>query len=141
MAEYNWWDDRTVEDNDEHFCPVLNDICYSDDVNCQKCEVSKAFKADYKEGILSNIIDKFEKERERAEYEKIIESGDKRALAHFKLKHNYCMSPDEQALVDEDRVNKEYNEALKGIKSYAEKKDPCEGLTCYMLNDDGSYMK
>ena len=24
MAEYNWWDDRTVEDNDEHFCPVLN---------------------------------------------------------------------------------------------------------------------
>ena len=61
MAEYNWWDDRTVEDNDEHFCPILNDICYGDDVNCQKCEVSKVFKTDYKEGILSNIIDNGDK--------------------------------------------------------------------------------
>ena len=75
---------------------------------------------------------------EREEYQKIIESGDKRALAHYKLKHNYCMSPEEQALVDEDRVNKEYNEALNGIKSYASAspnlldRDPCAGLTCFI---------
>ena len=30
-------------------------------------------------------------------------------------------------------VDKEYNEALKGIKTYAEKKDECEGCTCYQF--------
>lgn len=50
MAEYNWWDDRTVEDNDEHFCPVLNDICYGDDNDCEECETLKAFRDYYEKG-------------------------------------------------------------------------------------------
>lgn len=36
-------------------------------------------------------------------------------------------------------LDKEYRNALQGIKSYAEKKDPCAGLTCYSPNGDGSY--
>ena len=40
---------------------------------------------------------------------------------------------------NEDRVDKEYNEALNGIKIYAKIVDPCVGLTCYSSNGDGSY--
>ena len=28
MAEYNFWDDRTTEDNDEHYCPIIDGHCY-----------------------------------------------------------------------------------------------------------------
>ncbi len=28
MAEYNFWDDRTTEDNDEHYCPIIDCHCY-----------------------------------------------------------------------------------------------------------------
>ena len=38
-------------------------------------------------------------------------------------------------------VEKEYNEALKGIKTYAEKKDSCAGLTCYEEKEDGVYYR
>lgn len=38
-----------------------------------------------------------------------------------------------QDILNEDKVEKEYNEALKGIKTYAEKKDECEGCTCYQF--------
>lgn len=71
MAEYNWWDDRTIEDNDEHFCPLLNNICYGDDNNCQECEVQirgdemTEYEKGYKDGMagaaLPNIIDNGDK--------------------------------------------------------------------------------
>ena len=57
------------------------------------------------------------------EYKKIIESGDKRALAHFKMKHGYTMTKEEQDILNEDKIEKEYKEALQGIKTYAEKKE------------------
>lgn len=38
-----------------------------------------------------------------------------------------------QDILNEDRVEKEYKEALQGIKTYAEKKDECEGCTCYQF--------
>lgn len=37
-------------------------------------------------------------------------------------------------------VDEEYNEALKGIKTYAEKKDECEGCTCYQFFTTPSVM-
>ena len=43
MAEYNFWDDRTAEENDEHFCPVLNDFCFEDKEACKTCITLKAF--------------------------------------------------------------------------------------------------
>lgn len=86
------------------------------------------------------------------EYKKIIESGDKRALAHFKIKHGYTMTKEEQDILNEDRVenpprlcddfdgdfdteteSKAFQKALQGIKTYAEKKDECEGCTCYQF--------
>lgn len=33
-------------------------------------------------------------------------------------------------------ADEEYNEALKGIKAYAEKKDPCDGCTCYNVDKE-----
>ena len=36
-----------------------------------------------------------------------------------------------QPIQNEDKVEKEYNEAMNGIKTYAEKKDKCAGLICY----------
>lgn len=47
----------------------------------------------------------------------------------YKIKHNYTMTREE--LEDDKKVEEEYNKALNGIKTYAEKKDPCAGLTCY----------
>ena len=75
------------------------------------------------------------------EYKKIIESGDKRALAHFKMKHVYTMTKEEQNILNEDKVTVFFNEALNGIKAYAEKKDPCAGLTCYEEKEDGVYYR
>lgn len=37
MAEYNFWDDRTTEDNDEHYCPIIDGHCY-DMSKCDECE-------------------------------------------------------------------------------------------------------
>ena len=54
MAEYNWWDDRTVEDNDEHFCPVLNDFCYESNDYCRECVTLKAFRDYYEKGETVN---------------------------------------------------------------------------------------
>lgn len=36
MAEYNFWDDRTAEDNDDNYCPILDDYCY-DMSKCEEC--------------------------------------------------------------------------------------------------------
>ena len=36
MAEYDFWDDRTTEENDENYCPILNDHCY-DMSKCDEC--------------------------------------------------------------------------------------------------------
>ena len=50
-------------------------------------------------------------------------------------------------IIKPDKVDKEYNEALQGIKSYASAspnlldRDLCEGLTCYSSEEDGSYTK
>jgi hypothetical protein len=52
-------------------------------------------------------------------------------IKSYKLKHNYTMTKEE--LVNEDKVTVMFNEALNGIKSYAEKKDECEGCTCYQF--------
>lgn len=41
MAEYNWWDDRTVEDNDSMFCPVIYGNCSGED--CENCQDYKDF--------------------------------------------------------------------------------------------------
>lgn len=46
MAEYNFWDDRTHEENDENFCPLLNEHCYTQ--NCGECEILKEFEKDMK---------------------------------------------------------------------------------------------
>lgn len=45
--EYNWWDDRTVEQNETNFCPVLNDFCYEGNDACKDCVTLKAFKEYY----------------------------------------------------------------------------------------------
>lgn len=37
MAEYNWWDDRTVAENDGQYCPLICSYCYNDD-DCDFCE-------------------------------------------------------------------------------------------------------
>ena len=42
---------------------------------------------------------------------------------------------------NEDKVAVFFNDALNGIKSYAEKKDPCAGLTCYEEKEDGLYYR
>ena len=95
---------------------------------------------------------------EKEEYQKIVESGDKRALAHYKNKHGYTMTKEEMDILDEDRVektsrlcddfdgdfdteaqSKAFQEALQGIKSYAKAspnlldRDECEGCTCYQF--------
>ena len=49
----------------------------------------------------------------------------------YKLKHNYTMTREE--LEDDNKVAVLFNEALNGIKTYAEKKDECEGCTCYQF--------
>lgn len=36
MAEYNFWDDRTTEDNDGHYCPIIDGHCY-DMSKCDEC--------------------------------------------------------------------------------------------------------
>ena len=45
--EYNWWDDRTTEQNETNFCPVLNGFCYGDSDACKDCLTLKAFKEYY----------------------------------------------------------------------------------------------
>ena len=42
MAEYNFWDDRTTEDNDEHYCPIIDGNCY-DMSKCDECEDNAKF--------------------------------------------------------------------------------------------------
>ena len=42
MAEYNFWDDRTAEDNDENYCPILDGHC-SDMSKCDECEENAKF--------------------------------------------------------------------------------------------------
>lgn len=43
MAEYNFWDDRTTEENDEYWCPV--GMCYCIEEDCEHCEAAKEFEA------------------------------------------------------------------------------------------------
>lgn len=42
MAEYNFWDDRTTEDNDGHYCPIIDGHCY-DMSKCDECEDNAKF--------------------------------------------------------------------------------------------------
>lgn len=37
MAEYDFWDDRTVECNDNPWCIIADDYCYGN-TNCSKCD-------------------------------------------------------------------------------------------------------
>lgn len=52
-----------------------------------------------------------------------------------------------QDILNEDRIEKEYNEALEGIKSYAKAspnlldRDPCAGCTCYEEKGEGVYYR
>lgn len=50
MAEYNWWDDRTIEDNDSLFCPIINDNCYNVTDACDDCNFHKQFVEDVQNG-------------------------------------------------------------------------------------------
>lgn len=43
MTEYNFWDDRTTEENDEYWCPV--GMCYCIEEDCEHCEAAKEFEA------------------------------------------------------------------------------------------------
>lgn len=42
MAEYNFWDDRTTEDNDENYCPIIGGHCY-DMSKCDECDNNARF--------------------------------------------------------------------------------------------------
>ena len=42
MAEYNFWDDRTAEENDENYCSILDGHC-SDMSKCDECEENAKF--------------------------------------------------------------------------------------------------
>lgn len=42
MAEYNFWDDRTTEENDENYCPILDGHC-SNMSKCDECEENAKF--------------------------------------------------------------------------------------------------
>lgn len=42
MAEYNFWDDRTAEENDDNYCPILDGYC-SDMSKCAECEENAKF--------------------------------------------------------------------------------------------------
>lgn len=39
MNDYNWWDDRTVEE--PALCPYTMQGCYSGE--CEKCEIEREF--------------------------------------------------------------------------------------------------
>lgn len=43
MNDYNWWDDRTVEESD--LCPYTMQGCYSGE--CAKCDVEREFVEEY----------------------------------------------------------------------------------------------
>lgn len=45
--EYNWWDDRTTEQNEINFCPILNDFCYEGNDACRDCVTLKTFQEYY----------------------------------------------------------------------------------------------
>ena len=45
------------------------------------------------------------------------------------------LTPD-QDILNEDKVTVFFNEAMNGIKTYAEKKDSCAGLTCYNVDKE-----
>ena len=47
----------------------------------------------------------------------------------------------EEELQDDNKVAVLFNEAINGIKTYAEKKDPCEGCTCYEEGSKGVYYR
>lgn len=42
MPEYNFWDDRTIETNDDTWCPIANDYCL-DHTKCSECEIQIEF--------------------------------------------------------------------------------------------------
>ena len=44
MVEYNWWDDRTVEENDSYYCPLICDCCF--DKDCETCKEHLEFVKD-----------------------------------------------------------------------------------------------
>lgn len=46
MVEYNFWDDRTTEENDDYWCPI--GCCYClDDRYCYECKDYKDFMSFY----------------------------------------------------------------------------------------------
>ena len=79
---------------------------------CEDCCEKIEYFINNPDTIISNP--KYEKEKEDAEYEKIFAKGDKRAIAHFKLKHGYTLSKEDLDILKEDEV-----------------KNPCEGCTCF----------
>lgn len=42
MAEYNFWDDRTWDCDDNYWCPILNDYCFTEE--CDICPINKKFE-------------------------------------------------------------------------------------------------
>ena len=61
MAEYNWWDDRTVEENDDMMCPIINYPCPHE--NCGECEDYKAFIQYYRAKEILSIIREIKEEK------------------------------------------------------------------------------
>ena len=45
MVDYNFWDHRTIEENDNYWCPIKMCYCISDD--CENCEDYKDFMSFY----------------------------------------------------------------------------------------------
>lgn len=42
MIEYNFWDDRTFECNDDYYCPIIDAYCTNE--FCDECEDLIAFE-------------------------------------------------------------------------------------------------
>ena len=102
--------------------PYAKELLIEDDA--YKYEKAKMFieKFEKEHGPLYKFLERAEVIKpENEEYKKIIESGDKIRLCD-----------DFDGDFDTDAQSKAFQEALNGIKSYAEKKDECEGYTCFI---------
>lgn len=45
MTDYNFWDDRTHEGNEELYCPVIDNYCFNR--HCDDCEAYQAMNDEY----------------------------------------------------------------------------------------------
>ena len=140
MAEYNLWDDRTVEDNDEHFCPLLNDRCYASEVDCRDCEVQ--IEGELK---MSKIIDNewLEKEMTEAKIDMPLEDvyrHIKESYLHHKLERNAVFLPKAElmALMCIQKVIAENEEEISELPNIIDNGDKIDGYAySYKTDSEG----